>query len=82
MPSTDWQKSFYCGEGNNCLSLAASPDKTIRIRESEAPHTVVTTTPSQLASLMDAIKAGTLAPHPTSLQKNVQSRSSPPGSAA
>ncbi|CAM5632909.1 MULTISPECIES: DUF397 domain-containing protein [Streptomyces] len=67
MPSAPWQKSSYCADSSNCLSLAASPDKTIRIRESEAPHTVVTTTPSQLASLMDAIKTGTLTPHPTSL---------------
>ncbi|MFH8594201.1 DUF397 domain-containing protein [Streptomyces rimosus] len=67
MPSTPWQKSSYCADSSNCLSLVACPDHTIRIRESEAPHTVVTTTRSQLGSLMDAIKAGTLAPHPTSL---------------
>ncbi|WP_079027416.1 DUF397 domain-containing protein [Streptomyces rimosus] len=67
MSAPSWQKSSYCAEGNNCLSLAASPDKTILIQESATPHTVVTTTQSQLRSLMDAIKTGTLAPHPTSL---------------
>ncbi|RSO07602.1 DUF397 domain-containing protein [Streptomyces sp. WAC 06783] len=67
MPSTPWQKSSYCADSSNCLSLAASPDKTVLIQESATPHTVVTTTQSQLRSLMDAIKTGTLTPHPTSL---------------
>ncbi|KAA6224131.1 DUF397 domain-containing protein [Streptomyces albofaciens JCM 4342] len=67
MPSTHWQKSSYCADSSNCLSLSASPDHTIRIRESEAPHTVLTTTKSQLGSLIDAIKNSALAPHPTSL---------------
>ncbi|MEU7257677.1 DUF397 domain-containing protein [Streptomyces rimosus] len=60
MSAPSWQKSSYCAEGNNCLSLAATPDHTIRIRESEAPHAVVTTTRSQLVSLISAIKSGTL----------------------
>ncbi|WP_078658054.1 DUF397 domain-containing protein [Streptomyces rimosus] len=60
MSAPSWQKSSYCAEGNNCLSLAATPDRTIRIRESEAPHAVVTTTQSQLVSFISAIKSGTL----------------------
>ncbi|MFH8748604.1 DUF397 domain-containing protein [Streptomyces rimosus] len=60
MSAPNWQKSSYCAEGNNCLNLAATPDHTIRIRESETPHAVVTTTQSQLASLVNAIKNGAL----------------------
>ncbi|MEN2420191.1 DUF397 domain-containing protein [Streptomyces rimosus] len=60
MPSTPWQKSSYCADSSNCLSLAASPDHTVRIRESETPRVVVTTTQSQLASLVNAIKKGAL----------------------
>ncbi|WP_030024809.1 DUF397 domain-containing protein [Streptomyces monomycini] len=60
MPSTPWQKSSYCADSSNCLHLAALPDHTIRIRESEAPHTVVTTTRNQLGLLIAAIKSGGL----------------------
>lgn len=60
MSAFKWQKSSYCAEGNNCLHLATFPDHTIRIRESETPHTVVTTTRNQLAFLMKAIKSGAL----------------------
>ncbi|MEU7201550.1 DUF397 domain-containing protein [Streptomyces sp. NPDC045470] len=61
MPSTHWQKSSYCADSSNCLNLAALPDHTIRIQESETPHTVVTTTPNQLGLLIGAIKGDTLA---------------------
>ncbi len=60
MTPVHWQKSSYCADSSNCLSLAASPDTTIHIRESETPHTVVTITRSQLGILIDAIRAGTL----------------------
>lgn len=66
MSAFTWQKSSYCGEGNNCLNLAAFPDHTIRIRESAAPHAVVTTTRPQLSYLIGAIKRGTLNPTPHS----------------
>ncbi|MFK8847537.1 DUF397 domain-containing protein [Streptomyces sp. Ac-502] len=64
MSTSAWQKSSYCGEGNNCLNLAAFPDHTIRIRESETPNAEVTTTRPQLGSLIAAIKHDTLAPAP------------------
>ncbi len=67
MSAPNWQKSSYCGEGNNCLNVAATPDNTIRIRESEAPHEVLTATQTQFGSLIGAVKNDTLAPHPTSL---------------
>ncbi|MFH8403162.1 DUF397 domain-containing protein [Streptomyces sp. NPDC018019] len=62
MSAPNWQKSSYCAEGNNCLNVAASPDHTIRIRESETPHTVLTTSQTHLGFLIGAIKRDTLTP--------------------
>jgi hypothetical protein len=57
--STDikWQKSSFSGgaEGNNCLELSASPAGPA-LRESDDPATVLTTTPSRLAALLDTVK--------------------------
>ncbi|MDJ0345327.1 DUF397 domain-containing protein [Streptomyces sp. H10-C2] len=42
----------------NCLELAVSPsDGTIRLRESDAPGVVLTTTRARLAALLARIKA-------------------------
>ncbi|MFI0261451.1 DUF397 domain-containing protein [Streptomyces sp. NPDC017056] len=60
MPECDWQTSSYCGTGNNCLGLTASPDGTLRIRESEAPDTFVTVSRMGLGSLIRVIKHGAL----------------------
>lgn len=54
----DWQKSSYCAEGSNCLGLAAAPDGSIRLRESDAPDTLLRTTRAGLADLLRAAKAG------------------------
>jgi hypothetical protein len=53
-----WQKSSHSGSGSNCLNVAAAPDGTIRLLESDAPDTVLTTTPTGLRTLLLAIKAG------------------------
>ncbi|MGY0058143.1 DUF397 domain-containing protein [Streptomyces sp. LZ34] len=58
MSTLDWQKSSYCAEGSNCLNLAVTPDRTIRLRESEDPHITVTTTPARLGTFIRAAKAG------------------------
>ncbi|MDH6629984.1 hypothetical protein M2271_007834, partial [Streptomyces sp. LBL] len=49
MPDLHWQKSSYSGgpEGN-CLYLATTPRGTIRLRESDAPHVVLTAAPEGL----------------------------------
>ncbi|MFI2237414.1 DUF397 domain-containing protein [Streptomyces chrestomyceticus] len=60
MSAFTWQKSSYCGEGNNCLNVAVFPDAAIHIRESETPNSVVTTARPQFGLLVDAIKSGSL----------------------
>ena len=60
-----WQKSSFSGggEGNACVELAATPT-TIHLRESDTPTTHLTTTPTPLAHLHQAIHTGNLTPHP------------------
>ncbi|MFI6404717.1 DUF397 domain-containing protein [Streptomyces sp. NPDC050548] len=61
-----WQKSSFSGggEGNDCVELAATPT-TIHLRESDTPGTALTTTPTPLAQLLQAIrKTDTLTPRP------------------
>lgn len=58
MPTPHWRKSSFSGEGNNCLNVASAADGTIRLRESEAPDTVLTTTPARLGDFIRAAKAG------------------------
>ncbi|MFI6401400.1 DUF397 domain-containing protein [Streptomyces sp. NPDC050548] len=54
----NWQKSSFSGsgDGNNCVELATTPT-TLHLRESETPATFLTTTPTALAALLQAIRA-------------------------
>lgn len=58
-----WQKSSFSGsgDGNACLELAAAPT-TLHLRESDAPTTHLTTTPTALAALLDGIRSAGLSP--------------------
>ncbi|MFJ9377598.1 DUF397 domain-containing protein [Streptomyces sp. NPDC101455] len=58
MPEPHWQKSSYSGgpEGN-CLYLAATPDKTIRLRESDTPDVTLAAAPGGLAALLRHLKS-------------------------
>lgn len=57
MQTYDWQKSTYSPDGSNCVYIAATPDGTIRLRESDAPDTTLTTTPAPLHALIRTLKA-------------------------
>ncbi|MER5469585.1 DUF397 domain-containing protein [Streptomyces sp. NPDC002685] len=55
----DWQKSSYSGpgDGDSCVELAATP-ATLHLRESDDPGTVLTTAPSSVGHLLQAIRTG------------------------
>jgi hypothetical protein len=60
MTEINWQKSSYSGTGDgaSCIELAATPaGGTIRLRESDDPGVIVTTTPAPLKALLLGIKA-------------------------
>ncbi|MFH9859900.1 DUF397 domain-containing protein [Streptomyces sp. NPDC017202] len=55
MSPYSWQKSSYCQEGDACVHIASSP-ATIHLTESADPaRTVLTTTPTAFAALLDLI---------------------------
>ncbi|MFF9777738.1 DUF397 domain-containing protein [Streptomyces sp. NPDC013978] len=56
-----WQKSTFSGGigGDDCVELAPTPT-SIRLRESDHPTAVLTTTPTPLHALLTTLKAGTL----------------------
>ncbi|MEU4891426.1 DUF397 domain-containing protein [Streptomyces sp. NPDC044780] len=60
MATRDWQKSSYSSTGNACLYVSAPDNATIRLRESDEPDTILTTTPNALAALIRSAKAGRL----------------------
>ncbi|GHF50450.1 hypothetical protein GCM10010218_34990 [Streptomyces mashuensis] len=61
MYDTKWQKSSFSSQGNECVELAAAQPHLL-LRESDAPHTVIATTPARLRALLAALK--TAAPSP------------------
>lgn len=52
-----WQKSSFSHSDGECVELAAV-DSAVRLRESDDPHVVITTTPRPLGGLIHAINAG------------------------
>ncbi len=57
MSQLSWQKSSYSGNQANCVEIAADGE-AIRIRESDDPANVVTTSRSKLAAWIKGVKAG------------------------
>ncbi|MBO3677384.1 DUF397 domain-containing protein [Streptomyces sp. NEAU-YJ-81] len=55
-----WRKSSYSSQGANCLYVSAPDNATIRLRESDEPETILTTTPTALSALIRSAKAGRL----------------------
>ncbi|MDH6624053.1 hypothetical protein M2271_001850 [Streptomyces sp. LBL] len=56
MHAYTWQKSSYSTEGANCLNLAAAPDGTLRLRESDDPDRILAVDREGLSALLATIK--------------------------
>ncbi|WP_338423531.1 DUF397 domain-containing protein [Streptomyces gobiensis] len=54
-----WQKSSFSGTQGECVELAAA-DGAIKIRESDEPHTVLSSDGVRLRALISHVKAGQL----------------------
>jgi len=54
----EWQKSSYSQQGANCLYVAAPAAHTVKLRESDEPEVILTTTPATLGTFIRAAKAG------------------------
>ncbi|MEU3460272.1 DUF397 domain-containing protein [Streptomyces sp. NPDC006733] len=59
MSEISWQKSTYSGQGDgaSCVEVAVVAG-TIRLRESDDPGVVLTTTPARLAEFLDSVRTG------------------------
>ncbi|MFJ3790795.1 DUF397 domain-containing protein [Kitasatospora sp. NPDC090091] len=57
MPDTPWQKSSYSGANADCVEVRTAND-LIELRESDDATTILRTTPTNFAKLLQAIKAG------------------------
>lgn len=53
-----WQKSSFSGEAANCVNVAAAPDGTLRLRESDDPDVILAATRAGLSALLASIKKG------------------------
>ncbi|MFJ7997883.1 DUF397 domain-containing protein [Streptomyces sp. NPDC096310] len=58
MSALHWQKSSYSGSANGCVHLAAAPDGTVKLVESDDPDVIVSTTPEKLHAFIRGVKAG------------------------
>ncbi|MFD7669041.1 DUF397 domain-containing protein [Streptomyces sp. NPDC059788] len=56
MTRLTWQKSTFSGEAANCVNIAAAPDGTALLRESDAPETILSASRAGLAAFLAAIK--------------------------
>ncbi|GAA2358769.1 MULTISPECIES: DUF397 domain-containing protein [Streptomyces] len=54
----DWHKSSFSAEAANCLNVAAPAPEAIKIRESDDPDVILTTTPATLGVFIRAAKSG------------------------
>lgn len=63
MPTAIWQKSSYCGQGDSCVHVAASPG-TVHLTETGDPAgAILKAPPAAFATLLTALKHDL--PHPS-----------------
>ncbi|MFH8242969.1 DUF397 domain-containing protein [Streptomyces sp. NPDC018321] len=65
MPTVDWQKSSYCGEGEACVHVATTPGAVHLTESSDPTDSILTLTPTTFGALLTALKANT---HPAPAQ--------------
>ncbi|MFG2846798.1 DUF397 domain-containing protein [Kitasatospora sp. NPDC048296] len=58
MAVQSWQKSSFSGDTANCIYLAVAPDGSVKIRESDDPDTIITTTPDRFRAFLHGAKVG------------------------
>ncbi|MGW1326859.1 DUF397 domain-containing protein [Streptomyces antibioticus] len=63
MPTLQWQKSSYSGDGSNCVNIAATPTGSLHLRESDTPDVILTATASSLHTLIRGLKDHPMTTH-------------------
>ncbi|MCX5405481.1 DUF397 domain-containing protein [Streptomyces sp. NBC_00335] len=53
-----WQKSSFCGEGDNCVYVSAAPGTLVRVADRADPaHLVLAATRTAWAEFLQTVKA-------------------------
>jgi hypothetical protein len=59
MPTSAWQKSSYCGEGEACVHVATTTETTHLTESSDPTGAILTATPTALGALLAVLKKET-----------------------
>lgn len=59
MQLIQWQKSTYCGEGESCIHVAATPTGVHLTESSDPTGSILTATPAAFGALLTALKSNT-----------------------
>ncbi|WP_328561304.1 DUF397 domain-containing protein [Streptomyces coelicoflavus] len=62
MHSIQWQKSTYCGEGESCVHVAATPGAVHLTESSDPTRSILTVTPTTFGALLTALKSDSRPP--------------------
>ncbi|MFJ2809381.1 DUF397 domain-containing protein [Kitasatospora sp. NPDC087271] len=57
MTNTEWQKSSFSGNVENCVEVRTA-NGLVELRESDEDHLTLPTTPAHFAAFLQAAKAG------------------------
>ncbi|MEU9637703.1 DUF397 domain-containing protein [Streptomyces tendae] len=57
-----WQKSSFCGEGDSCVHVAATPGAVHLTESSDPTRSILTVTPTTFGGLLAALKADSRPP--------------------
>ncbi|MDH6704207.1 hypothetical protein P3T27_000908 [Kitasatospora sp. MAA19] len=57
MTDTEWQKSSFSGNVENCVEVRKA-DRLVELRESDEGHLIIRTAPANFAAFLQAAKAG------------------------
>ncbi|MBE8478177.1 DUF397 domain-containing protein [Streptomyces justiciae] len=60
MPRLTWQKSTYCGSGDSCIHVAATPEAIHLTESSDPTGAILTATPATFASFLTTLKQSPL----------------------
>ncbi|MEV7355289.1 DUF397 domain-containing protein [Kitasatospora sp. NPDC091276] len=57
MTDTEWQKSSFSGNVENCVEVRTA-NGAVELRESDEGHVIIPTTPAHFAAFLQAAKSG------------------------
>ncbi|MFI1734269.1 DUF397 domain-containing protein [Streptomyces acidicola] len=57
MPTHTWQKSSYCGQGESCVHISASPTSVHLTESADPTQAVLSAPPAAFRALLRTLKA-------------------------